>query len=726
MRSIRSRLKNKNQRNLYPSPLFSLSDFYLPDNIKEVFNFCKRLAMTNHIVSSVLHKLAEAPITELEYDHENESVRKRYSHHFEEDLNIREVLLEQIMDLVTYSNSFASYEVPVTRYLVSPAVHEDVRSKLKWAERDGLPKKERERRRAQFDGWYNEQAGVGRRKKGIINRFRIETIDWTLHGGRHFSGECPVTGKHVKFERVDRHYASPSNVSIKRWDPNRITIHHNDLTGKSKYFYKMKNSTRKLIEKGDRDMYNEVPWAYIEAALDKRNVRIRNENLYHLSNVKISGAFPGWGVPRLFSAFKLIFYYLTLLKANESIAVGKIHDLNILFPSSSGMGQMAGVDPSSATSGAKFNRHIAGILKRHQKDPNFVGVAPFPIGSVSLFGQGRMQLVSQELEPITRAITTTMGLPYDLLYGGGAYTGQAVANRLFNAQNGLHRNRFNEMLGFFVNRTSAALGRKNYPNNAEVKLKAPQGPDDVQKNQTIVNLGMNQVASATSTLKAVGLDWEAEKKNLIEEAKDRAMIRKIQAMAEAKAQGEQQEIMQRTQARLERQQMQRQQRMQQEQMAAAQPGGMAPGAGQPGAPQPGGPQPGAPQGGPQQGGPQQGAAPQGGAPQGAAPTVQEQAMQLVQFVQQFPDRADQALQIAQADFPEVYQMAVAMLEEGAQPGDVPAANMPTLDPSMQDIPPGAQDGRGAQDQNALAPGGGGASGPALSRQQPEQLPPRRL
>jgi hypothetical protein len=614
---------------LFKNPLFSLSDLYEPKSIYEVFSFCRKIVLTNEVVSAILHKLAESPITDLLYEHEDEEVKKKFTHLFENKINIRERFFELIFDLVTYSNAFVSYEVPVTRFLVSPEAAEGLSGRMKAMKSGKLSEGE-------FDGWLADKTGEGRNHQ-IPKRYRIQTIDWSLGGNNEFQGICPTTGKKVTFQRVDRYYASADNVGLKRWDPNLIEIVHNEITGKNKYYYKMSKPSRELIRMADRDMLNEIPWAYVEAVRLRRNVRIQDENFRHLSNVRVSGAFNGWGVPRLYSAFRMIFYYMTLLRANQSIAVGKIHDLNILFPAT--QGSSLGIDPAGVLPGSNFAGNVHKILKAHQKDPNFTGISPIPVGVTSVFGQGRMQLVSNELEPVTRAICSALGLPYDMLYGGGAFTGQAVAQRLFSAQTGLTRERFNELLTFIVGRSSVSLGPRHYPDSMTVRLRPDEGPDASQLKQTIVNMALNGHASRTAALEQVGLEWETEAKRMEDEASALGRIRKLESSTNAFAQARGEEVLQRAQMRLQQEQV--------EMMAPTMAG-------------------------------QEGAM---GAPQGAAAPGGPEAIAEVylDYIEEHPEAVDSVMQMAQTEHPEAFEILMQMIQGGAPSMEMPSMEMPPME-----------------------------------------------
>lgn len=624
----------------YPDRLFSMGDYYMPDNIKNIFRFCKYLVLSDPIVSGSIHKMAEAPVTQIDYEHSNEEVKQRYQTLMEQKLGIREKLLEAGFDLATYSNAFLSLEVPVQRYLISPNVADDqstneFKKHAEQARNGDMPK-------TAFDMKYSDEIGTNGGR--LPNRFRAENINWTLTGDGRFKGPCPITGKQVIFERQDRYYPSADNLRIKKWDPNRIEIHHNEVTGENEYYYKMKHSTVELIKDGDERHYNNDPWEYIQAARNNRNVKIKKDQLLHLSNVKISGAFNGWGIPRLYSAFKLIFYYMTLLRSNEQVARGKISDLNILFPQSqSGM-----LDPVAAMPGSSFKRNVKSILENWREDRNFVGVSPIPVGNLSVFGQGRMQLVSSELQPIMRMITTALGIPYDILFGGGKYSGMAVQQRLFSAQTGLHKKRFDEALDFFQHKIVSLLGADQYPQSLNMKLKDYEGPDDVKKKQTRAQAAMNQMMSLSTFWEDQDLDPEAEWQKMEEDAKKMSQIRQIRAEGQARAKAEGQEIMQRSKIDLKEELADRQKAIQQNMAMAGSEAA------------------------------QKKKKSKSQAQKGMTKKKMKIAKQMLRYAKE-NDAAQKVLQFAKAKYPNIYKL----LRQKLAGGQAPDADMP----SLEDRPP---------------------------------------
>lgn len=668
------------ESDFYPSKLFSMADYYMPDSIKEIFKFCKYLATSDPIISGAIHKIAEAPVTEIVYEHDNEDVKQRYQTLFEQNMDIREKFLEAGFDLATYSNAFLSFEVDVERYLISPNLADDSSEFKKDARRvnDG------EMDKTAFDMKYDNQLDM---KQGTYpDRYRAENINWELTGDGRFRGPCPKTGKEVIFERQDRYYPSSGNISIKKWNPNQMEIHHNEVTGKNRYYYDLQHSTKELIKDGDRYHYNNDPWEYILAARNNRNVRIKEDQLYHLSNVKISGAFNGWGVPRLYSAFKLIFYYMTLLRSNEQVARGKINDLNILFPQSqSGM-----LDPVAAVPGSDFKKNVKGIVKEWRKDKNFVGISPIPVGNLSVFGQGKMQLVSSELEPIIRMITTAMGLPYEMLYGGGQYSGMAVQQRLFSAQTGLHAQRFNEALDFFQQKASSMLGTDQYPRSMNMKMKEYAGPDDTQKKQMRAKAAMNNQLSISTFWEDQGLDPEQEWKRMENDAEKMAQVKEKRAEGQAQAKADAQEIMQRQKMELKEEAMERKQEKKEE---------MA----------------------------QKNKAKKQKMMQQASDKSKKMAKEMMRYIQENPDDKEKVLKYAKAKRPEAFQILQMLIRKG-QGGDVPSAEMPTLEEGenqRQQQQSSNVDVGISSDSPRQSGGQQGQEEITMDDSQPEQKPPQR-
>ena len=718
-------------RSFYPSQIFSLADFHRPNSIKDIFQWCRYFVLSDPAISGIIHKMAEAPITELVVEDEHEAVQKRWEDLLQRQLKVREKMLEGGMDLMAYSNAFLSLEKPVTRFLISPNVHPDIKEDCRRVEAGDMKEEV-------FDIKYAQ--AMNRRNFRLDKRYRIERLDWQFSSGK-FKGKCPVTGKHVVFERQDRYYPNAETMYIKRWDPNRITIFPNEFTDKNEYHYEMKHRSKELIRKGDRDMLCTVPWPFIEAALSSRDIKFDEGKLLHLTNAKVSGLYDGWALPRLYSAFKYIFYYMTLLRSNEATARGKINDLNILFPQT----QTGTFDPATVAPGASFMTHILSMLRAHKKDPNFVGVAPFPIGVASVFGQGRMNLLSAELEPIIRLICVALGLPYDMLFGGGNFSGMAVTQRLFTAQTGLHRERFNEALQFFVDAASADLGADKYPPSVSAKMKEIEGPDDIQKKQARMNLALNGKGPLRQVF--VDLDMNPDKAfdQMIEERKKLNHLEGLAAKGQAYAQAEGQEIMMRSQMRLQQEQAEAQQTQMAQQGPVMEEQGMVPPQEEMG-PNPNEMDPGG-----------IGATNDPGAlgatnDPGAVPQpdpeekdkeaqLQHQVQTLMRYVQQNPDPEMQGtiLQYAKVKYPEAAKIIEQMInQENGTVGETPSAESPMLDYQDGDFEfqPNNPSGVSLGGPQGAGPTGRTAGGPAQSGQQksllpgvsdsqPEQRPPRR-
>ena len=712
----------------YPDNVFSLSNFYGPSNIKTIFKWCRELVLSDAAISGAIHKLAEAPITDLIVEHDEAVIQKRWEELLSKKLKVRERMFDAGMDLVAYSNAFLSLEKPVERYLVSPSVHPDIRSDARLVTAGKMNPTD-------FDLKYRDALGAG--AFGTGKTYRIERLEWTFNG-KEFRGPCPISGKTVIFEVADRYHASADTMYIKRWDPNRITIIPNEFTDKNIYRYTMKHATRELIKKGNRELLSTVPWQFIQAALDSRDVQFTdNSRLLHLTNARISGLYDGWAVPRLYSAFKYIFYYLTLLRSNEATARGRINDLPIIFPQS----QTGTFDPASISSGGQFTGKLQAMLAQWRKNPAYVGIAPFPVGVTTLFGQGRMNLISSELDPIIRLICVALGLPYDLLFGGGGFSGMAVTQRLFTAQTGLHRERFNDALEFFVERAASELGHDRYPRTVSVRLKEIEGPDDIQKKQARMQMAQAGMFPLKPVLEDLGLDPDKAFDQLIEEQGKLNKLQTLKAKGQAFAQVEGQDIMARAQAKLQGAEAPvdpnadpAAQGVPQEASAAV--GAQRADAKMLGEPDPYGPDALAPGGA---GG--QIPAEEPDPTDQLDPETKHQVEILVKYVGEHPDMRDEIMRLAKTKYPKAHAHIMSELARlDGQTGQVPDAELPGAADAGSEFQYAAE-GAGSVGAPPAPAGGGlvnsgpggqatsGAGGksmmPGVSDGQPEQLPPRR-
>ena len=286
-------VRERESRFKYPSPFFDIASTYVPPSIKSLFRFTRYFYYSNPIISPIIYKLSEYPITNLIYEKGqgeaelDDKAKDLWKRLLEENLKIKRLQIEINLDFNIYGNAFLSIYYPFIRMLQCPSC----------------------------------------KKKHNINRVEWKWTNWK------FKGICPDCKTNVQeFKVVDKTIKNRKKIKIVRWNPSNISIDYNAITGESIYTYGIPNSEKKAIKLGRRGHIDTVPWVFVEAVKGNKNIELENENLFHFKRASVSDSDMGWGMPVIFPVIKTAYYLQVLRKAQESVAVGHIVPLRILFP----------------------------------------------------------------------------------------------------------------------------------------------------------------------------------------------------------------------------------------------------------------------------------------------------------------------------------------------------------------------------------------------------------
>ena len=184
-------------------------------------------------------------------------------------------------------------------------------------------------------------------------------------------------------------------------------------------------------------------------------------------------------------------------------------------------------------------KHILAIRK-HRRDPNFKGVVPVPVGTVRIGGDGKMLLLSPELNYLNQTIVGGLGMSAEMLFGQGtSYTGSSITLRML--ENDFIQNR-SDLIDFTMwlkNKIRIWLG---YPDIKNVRFSDFRMADDVQRTQQLIGLNAQGKVSDDTMLTELGYDWEQEAQKMLQEAQFRNYLMDVQTKGSAKSQGEAQMI----------------------------------------------------------------------------------------------------------------------------------------------------------------------------------------
>jgi hypothetical protein len=474
----------------YPNQFFDLAQQYMPPTIKELFRWCTFYYYNSPLIGSTISKISRYPITDLILEDEHESKRELWDGIFNKELKIKERLMEINLDYHTYGNAFISMHLPFTRFLIC---------------------------------------------RNCKNREVITAADWAFNTSAYeFNLKCSKCDSNATADVKDVPYRDRKGIRIVRWNPENIQVKYNEYTGRRIYMYSIPYKLKNAIQRGDKDIVEDIPQIVLEALKNRRMIRFNSDNFKHLRRPTLAEQDQGWGKPLIIHVLKDMYYLYTLRRAQEAIAMEHIVPFDIIYPLPN-----AQQDPYIHTDLANWRLQIENIIRRHRRDPNFKGVIPVPVGFGRLGGDGKAMLLTPELNYLTETIVGGMGFQKELLFSGLNFTGSSVTLRML--ENDFIQNR-SQLLDFVVWVKDKIRVWQNLPDLNSVRMADFRMADDVQKNQQLIGLNAQFKVSDHTMLTELGYDYEQEVKKMIEEAYLQNYLNDLRAKGGARTQGEAQVI----------------------------------------------------------------------------------------------------------------------------------------------------------------------------------------
>ena len=475
----------------YPSPFFDLSQANLPDDIKELFQWCLFYYVATPLIPAVVNKLSQYPITDVIVQAKEEGEEDKWRNFLISKLNIQFKLYEMNIDWCLYGNAIVGLYLPFKRFL-------------------------------------------GCKKCGT--RQPMNGLDWRVKfkkkQGIEFKMKCPTCKKIKPAEVYDVEIKDSSKVNIVRYNPNNIHIIYDISSGKTKYLWRIPDKYKHVILSGNHpDIIEDCPYEVLKAINEEKDMILNDDNLFHMKRPNPSGAYEGFGLPLVIHALKWTYYFHILQSAQEAIAHDKIVPLDFIFPAPSG----AGSHPPALSVGLdRFKREIEEGIKVQKKDPNKKVIVPFPIGTSRMGGDARAMMLGPEIEWVSKQIISSMGVPVEFVYGGLTWTGSSITLRMLeNSLTGM-RDQADRFISFVVGRVSKFMDWTK----PEAYLTELKMADDIARQQLAMGLEASGKISTSSLLDELDWDFMAEEEKKAKEfpIKAKAMIR--EAMLNARAQGE--------------------------------------------------------------------------------------------------------------------------------------------------------------------------------------------
>jgi hypothetical protein len=479
----------------YPSPFFDIGHTYLPTSVKQMFRWCRYYFMTNPIINAVTYKMSEYPITPIIIDEEDTELRAKWNDVVENKLKLRPFQIETGLDYHCYGNAFVTLHFPFQKYLI-----------CRNCEHQTLAKN---------------------------SVYKFKNLRYHLA-----CTKCMTTTEALVH---DLNVKDLRGIRPLRWNPEHITVEHNEVTGESTFFFDIPNGLRNDILMGKRHVIEAIPNEFIEALKSSKSLKFNHGEMFHLKRPTIAQKDQGWGMPLILPVLKDTYYLQILRKAQESIAQQYIVPLRVLFPQAGS----ASSDPYSTTDLGQWRKRIEAEIEKWKLDQNYIPILPLPIGNETIGGEGKALMLHQEMRAWSEQIVAGMHVPTEFVFGGIQYSGSNVSMRMLENQFlGYRTNQLILCRDFILGRVAEYMG---WP-KPKMHFRRFRMADDLQRVALAFQMNQAQKVSDTTLLDEMDYDIVQEEKHKAAELAKQLENQRKQQLSSASIQGDLQIIQARYQA----------------------------------------------------------------------------------------------------------------------------------------------------------------------------------
>lgn len=471
----------------FPDPFLDVAGLHVPVNMRSALYWAEYIFSVQGTYRAAMERVAAYFRTELEVNTRSDDESERWRHVLDRVIDAMGGLQQIILDRMCYGNGFASLLVPFKRFLTCPRCY--------------------------------TQYILREVYENAAFKFSWEMPD--------FVATCPKcavgSGYRGPWKVKDETDAAEEKLKVRHWSPHEIETVHCPFTHDVAYLWRIPEDYKRLVRQGHLFHLERASEQVLLAIHHNQMFRFNPDAIYHLKEPTLSGIVNrGWGVPRILSNFRQIWYVQVLRRYNEALALDYVIPFRVITPAPAQGKTASGMatDPLLMYSGGDFRGQVAAMINRRRRDPAAMQVLPFPV-NFQMFGADANQLAPRDLlDQGQQTLLNEAGVPIELYNGTLQLQAAPVALRLFEST--WHRIIFdsNAFLRWLVRQVAQVLSYEE----AEVTLKRPTLADDVEKQMMAAQLMLSQQLSGTTVLRDFGYDWKQEQRRIAEEARYQAEL----------------------------------------------------------------------------------------------------------------------------------------------------------------------------------------------------------
>ncbi len=458
-----------------------MGSLMIPETMTYAHRWVEYVAYTNGTYRQAIERTLSYFITDIEVTSKNRKRNKleddekdRYEVFFRDVLGVYKLLHNIGRDYQVYGNSFISVIAPFKRYL--------------------------------FCNKCSLELPLAEVYKNPI--FKFQWNDFEFHA------KCPKCKYSGIWGHVDRK-GHEKDISVKRWNIHEIELLWDPMTDQCDYIWKIPAEYRKMIREGKLYHLERANWEVIQAIKHGNHLRFSKDYIFHLKEDSLAGIRNrGWGISRILTNFRQVWYVQVLHRYNEAIALDYVIPFRLITPppTSSGGGGM-NIDPINNMNLGGFMARVGNMLRTRRRDPAAWFTLPFPVQYQSLGGDATTLAPRDLLDQGLEVLLNNIGIPVELYKGSLQLQSAPAALRLFESTWSHLTYNLNKALGFIARKVGDVLSWE--PVN--IRLMRVTHADDLNRQMAKLQLMMGKQISQSTGLKSVGLSYEEETDKLMSE-----------------------------------------------------------------------------------------------------------------------------------------------------------------------------------------------------------------
>lgn len=485
-------------RNKYANPFYGVPMQYLPKSMDGMLWWADHFLLRFGFYRTSLSRIANYFITQLNIECDDEKSEEKYKEGFEE-IGWKEILAEGGLNLLGYSNLFASINQGFDRFLSCTKCN-----KISQIER--------------------------------INNFKFDKNIFTY--------TCPRCGVNSIHKVIDKPSRDLDRINVVFWNPREIKLRCEETTGAYEYYWDIPEIYKKKVTaKNDKFFPKKVPMVIYEAIDENKMIVFNKKNFIHLKlATPASLKTDGKAVPLCMYMFDDFFMLKVLERFNEVICYEDINPFRVIA-------MTANANPGNPIlnnqNGGAWSAAVDHMINQHRKDPGSYYKFPFPMEFQQLGGQGKNLAPVELIAAAQNNILNALNIPQELY--AMTLQSQAVgpALRLFENSWSCVVDAYNKLL----QQIGDVIGKIKGLAPAKITLLPITFADDMERKSVIGQLVSSNSIARSEFLKLYDYDFkdqlrkkmqeDQDMKEIQEEEQERQEIRKANSASIFNQQGAQ-------------------------------------------------------------------------------------------------------------------------------------------------------------------------------------------